>query len=210
MKITRIERASKNKAHYHLYSDDLLLMTITEETLLQFQLQKGTELSDDLLDKISEFDQIQRCLEQAYRYLSRRNHFQKELIRKLHTKGYKAEVIEKAMQHLQGKGYLNDAGLMVQFIHDAIHLKHYGPHLIKRKLIERGLESSEIEQTLAAHYAEELQHKICAQLAVKKLKTLKKTEQAKKQQKLISFLQQRGFTWEIIRQVVEENLNLIK
>lgn len=68
MQITKIERASKNKPLYHLYAEDLLLMTVKEETLLHFRLQKGMDVSDAFLQEIHTFDQLQRCLEQAYRF----------------------------------------------------------------------------------------------------------------------------------------------
>lgn len=203
MQITKIERASKNKPLYHLYADDLLLITVSEETLLHFQLQKGLKISEALLDEIHAFDQLQRCLEQAYRYLSRRGHFKRELQRKLKLKSYETEVIDKALQHLEDKGYLNDLQLMTQYIQDAIRLKQYGPLLIKSKLLERGLPGTAIDQALEEHYPTELQQQVCQQLAQKKWSSLIKSNKENLRQKLAAFLQQRGFGWEIIQPVVE-------
>jgi len=204
MQITKIERASKNKPLYHLYAEDLLLMTVKEETLLHFRLQKGMDVSDAFLQEIHTFDQLQRCLEQAYRFLSRRGHFQKELQRKLKVKGYDPEIINKALQHLEDKGYLNDVQLMVQFVQDAIHLKRYGPNLIKSKLFERGLPDSAIDQALEENYPPELQRQVCQELASKKWASLKKSAKPNIRQKLVAFLQQRGFTWETIQPIVED------
>jgi len=204
MQITKIERALKNKPLYHLYAEDLLLMTVKEETLLHFRLQKGMDVSDVFLQEIHTFDQLQRCLEQAYRFLSRRGHFQKELQRKLKVKGYDPEIINKALQHLEDKGYLNDVQLMVQFVQDAIHLKSYGPNLIKSKLFERGLPDSAIDQALEENYPPELQRQVCQELASKKWASLKKSAKPNIRQKLVAFLQQRGFTWETIQPIVED------
>ncbi len=204
MQITKIERASKKKPLYHLYNEDLLLMTVSEETLLHFHLQKGMEVNDVLLQDIHAFDQLQRCLEQAYRFLSRRGHFRKELQRKLKQKGYEAEITDQALQFLQSKGYLDDLQLMVQFVQDAIHLKRYGPNLIKSKLLERGLSATAIDQTLEEHYPRDLQQQVCRELANKKWTSLKNSGKENLKQKLAAFLQQRGFTWEIIQPVVEQ------
>ena len=207
MKISKIERVSKSKPLYHLYSSDgSLLMTITEETLLHFNLQKGQFLPEELQEEIFHFDQVQRCLEQAYRYLSRRNHFQKELMQKLRSKKFAKEIIEQAITILNDKGYLDDSNLIHQFIRDAIHLKHYGPNLIKRKLFERGVEIDQIERALEQHYSPHLQIQIGLNLAGKKLKSLKGLPVHKQKQKLTSFLQQRGFGWESIQTIVEQIL----
>ena len=203
MKISKIERVSKNKALYHLYIHEDLLMTVTENTLLHFNLQKGLELSDSLQQKIYDFDQTQRCLEQAYRYLSRRNHFRKELQRKLRTKGYDYSRIEKTLETLKQKGYLDDNALMIQYINDAIRLKQYGPNLIKQKLLERGLDGVAIDMALQEQYPSALQQETCQILAEKKLKTLQKFETQKTKQKLAAFLQQRGFTWHAIQPILE-------
>jgi len=204
MQITKIERASKNKPYYHLYADDLLLMTVRVETLLHFCLQTGMEASDAFLQEVHAYDQLQRCLEQGYRFLSRRGHFQKELRRKLRLKGYDSEVINKALQYLENKGYLNDAQLLTLFVQDAIHLKRYGPNLIKSKLFERGLPDAAIDQALKTHYPPELQHQICQELANKKWSILKKSTKPNIRQKLGAFLQQRGFTWETIQPIIED------
>ncbi len=203
MKISKIERAAKNKALYHLYADDTLLMTISEDTLVHFNLQKGQTLSAEKQQAIYDFDQVQRCLQQAYRYLARRNHFKKELQRKLHNKGYASQTIEQTLQILQEKNYLNDTRLTIQFIHDGVRLKQYGPNLLKQKLFERGVPSSQIDEALAEHYPETLQEKTCVALAQKKFSTLKTMETTKARQKLASFLQQRGFYWETIQPVLE-------
>ncbi|WP_456442989.1 regulatory protein RecX [Caldithrix abyssi] len=203
MQITRIERASKSKPRYHLYADDALLMTVTEETLLHFRLHKGLTLSYALQEEIFAHDQLQRCLEQAYRYLSRRSHFRKELARKLTAKGYPPHVIEQALDYLDKKGYLNDHDLMFQFIHDAIRLKQYGPHLIKRKLFERGLSGDQIDAALDSAYPPDLQAATCHSLALKKLKSLQNLEPSRVRQKLFAFLQQRGFNNENIQPVIE-------
>ncbi len=204
MKITRIERASKGKAVYNIYAEDLLLFSVTEDTLVHFGLQKGMELSEKLQEEIFAHDQLQRCLHQAYRYLSRRNHFQAELRRKLKAKGFSAEIITRTLEVLQEKGYLNTESLISQFISDAINLKKYGPLLIIKKLAERGIAPAQSEDELNRLYPIEKQLEVATRLAEKKWASFSPTVNfSKRRQKLSAFLQQRGFTFEVIQEILQ-------
>ncbi len=200
MKITKLERAKKQQPVYHIYSNDTLLLSVTEETLIRFQLNKGMELSEEILDEIHRYDQIQRCTLQAIRYLSRRGHFEQELEQKLHQKGYDSQIIQRTLENLRHKKYLDDTNLMKQFVHDGIHLRKYGPLLLKQKLIAKGIHAADAEAFLARVYKENLQTEIAQKLAGKKWRSYgKNTPLAKRKQKVAAFLQQRGFTWNIIR-----------
>ncbi len=203
--ITKIEKASRNKPLYHVYSGDALLFTITEETLLHFWLAKGKEFSDAQLREIFEFDRVQRCVQQALRYLSRRGHFALELKRKLQAKGYETQIIEQAISYLRQKGYLNDVQLTTQFIHDGIQLKKYGPLLLKKKLLEKGAPRDSIEMLLQEMYSPEKQKALARELFQKKFRTLsRQLPPAKQRQKIAAFLQQRGFTWDVIQPLLDE------
>lgn len=203
--ITKIERASNAKPLYHLYADDVLLLTITEETLLHFLLSKGKELSEQKLEEIHRFDQIQQCVQQALRYLSRRGHFVLELKRKLRNKGFRDDIIEQALKYLQGKNYLNDDQLTAQFVHDGIHLKKYGPLLLKKKLFEKGVAADIIERHVQQAYPLQKQEELARQLLEKKLRSLPPDlPPVRRNQKIAAFLQQRGFSWNVIQSVLNE------
>ena len=205
MKISKIERAKKQTPTYHIYSDDTLLLSVTEETLIHFHLSKGMELNDETLDEIYQYDQVQQCMLQAVRYLSRRGHFEQELRQKLRNKGYDAPIIDRTLQNLRQKRYLDDLNLMKQFVHDGIHLRKYGPLLLKQKLIAKGIAASEAENFLHRAYPEELQREVAHGLAKKKWRSLNPDHPPeKRKQKLVAFLQQRGFSWNIIRPLLDQ------
>ena len=205
MQITKIERAKKRTPAYHIYSDDTLLFTISEETLVHFRLSKGMQLSEQDLQKIYEYDQVQWCFLQAVRYLSRRGHFELELKQKLHHKGYAPEIIDQTIQQLRQKKLLDDEHLMVQFVHDGIHLRKYGPLLLAKKLMVKGVPSDQIRTYLQEAYPQDKQMQIAAELFRKKQATLPdKLSSQQRRQKLSAFLQQRGFGWDVIRPLLDE------
>ena len=52
MIITKIELQKKNKSRYNLYSEDIYLFSITEDTLIHFNIAKGQNFSDTELEHI--------------------------------------------------------------------------------------------------------------------------------------------------------------
>ncbi len=204
MKISKIERATKRTPAYHIYSDETLLLTITEETLIQFHLNKGMEISEDEWETIDRFDQVQWCLLQAVRYLSRRGHFELELKQKLRTKGFAKDIITLALKQLKQKHYLDDAKIMEQFVHDGVHIRNYGPQLLTKKLLAKGIPFEAIKAYLAIAYPESTQSKIAHYLFHKKLRALSKhLSPAQRRKKMAAFLRQRGFDWHIIQPLVD-------
>lgn len=206
MKLTKIERHKGRKALYDLYSDDIFLFTIHEDTLVHYTLQKGKTYTDAQLRKIQEFDRVMQCTHQAYRYLSRRPHLNAELRRKLYQKAYSKEIINQTIEILQKQKYLNDSDFIGRYIKDEMNIKHIGPLRIKSKLLQKGARSEDIEHLLQKIYGERQVIENARLQMNKKLAALKDIEPLKKRQKLIHFLQQKGFSWQTIEQLHIHNI----
>ena len=208
MLITKVEVQKKQKNYFNLYTnDDIYLFSVTEETLLKFTISKNKEFSEAELNAIQSYDQKMRCINQAYRYLTRRPHLNAELKRKLLSKNYSNSIIERTLEYLIQKNYLNDNVFIKMFMNEQINLKKSGPLIIKKKLMEKGALSSSIDPILSEGYPEELQLENAAKLFQVKIKTIRDHDQKKVKEKLFRFLQQKGFTWPVIEKVFAGNFN---
>lgn len=208
MLITKVEVQKKQKNYFNLYTnDDIYLFSVTEETLLKFTISKNKEFSEAELNAIQSYDQKMRCINQAYRYLTRRPHLNAELKRKLLSKNYSNSIIERTLEYLNQKNYLNDNVFIKMFMNEQINLKKSGPLIIKKKLMEKGALSSSIDPILSEGYPEELQLENAAKLFQVKIKTIRDHDQKKVKEKLFRFLQQKGFTWPVIEKVFAGNFN---
>ena len=201
MQITKIEIQKKNKYRYSLYSDDVFLFGVTEDTLLHFGISKGKDYSDEELHEIQRFEQVSQCLHQSYRYLRRRAHLKNELRTKLLQKQYLNDVIDQTLEILLQKKYLDDAAFIRQFIKDAVNFKKMGPLLIKKKLLGKGANGQKVEDILNDAYTENQQTRNALSLAEKKKQTLT-GDPGKKKQKLFSYLKQKGFGTDAILSVL--------
>src|SRR5699024_6454329 len=81
-----------------------------------------------------------------------------------------------------------------------------GPQLVKRELIEKGVSTRIAEETIKK-YTYEIQYEKAMKWAEKRLKTTKKDSLQKQYQKMQATLMQKGFTYDVISDVMEEVKN---
>ena len=202
--ITKIERQKKNKQRYSLFSEDKFIVGISEESLLEFNIYSGKDLSEEVLTQIEKKENFIAIREQAWRFLARRMHSEKELSDKLINKGYDQENIDNISLELKNKNYLNDNSFARQMISDELYLKKSGPVLIKTKLLKKGVEITLVSSLIDELYDEELQYQNCRYFANKKFSSLKNINDGSKKTKLANFLIQNGFSWDICNRVISD------
>jgi regulatory protein len=200
--ITRIESQQKHKNRFSLFNGDNFICGLSEEILLEFNLYPGKEISEQTIDVIKQKEKYVMVREEAWRYLSRREHSYKELKDKLLLKGFESLVVEQILGDLKKKDYVNDERYARQLLQDVISLKKSGPLLIKSKLMKKGIENNLINDLLHELYSPELQENNCRELAGKKLKSLQTLDELHQKKRLNSYLVQKGYTWEICSRVI--------
>ncbi len=88
--------------------------------------------------------------------LSRRDHFQRELVEKLRTRDFPANEIEDAIARLEELDLLNDERIAQRFIEVRAAERGWGPHRLAAELRKRGMSAgdadrlSDVSEELAA------------------------------------------------------------
>ncbi len=171
--------------------------------MLKFLVQKSrTKGWRHRLSK-QEVEQIKAsCL----RLLARREHSQLELLNKLEVKGYSVDLIKAVIDKLITAGWQSDKRFAESYARNRIR-SGYGPLRIDYELRQRGIDNVEhdfIIAELAGSWLDQIE-----QVYLRKYnssRTLTADEWAKRTR----FLQQRGFTFEIIRSLYDRvNISLI-
>ncbi len=197
MKISKIEVQKKNKHRFNLYAEEAYLFSVSEDTLVHFHLQKGKTYSDAELEAIQAYEEQIRCVAQAYRYLARRPHLIAELRVKLKQKEFETHSIDSTIDLLIQKKYLDDADFIRRFIKDQVQLKLTGPLKIRQKLLQKGADATLTDALLSELYPFDTQ----VENARRQYEKRKQRSDTPDKQKLIRNLLQKGFTWEVIKQV---------
>lgn len=86
-------------------------------------------------------------LEYAYRLLAQRAYSEQELTDRLLAKGFTAAAAARTVAHLKTQGYLDDTRLAADQA-ERLRTRGFGPEGVRAKLLQKGLSTEMVEQTL--------------------------------------------------------------
>ncbi len=142
---------------------------------------------------------MNKALQCAIQLLARREHSLAELTDKLSQKGYLEAEIEEALTLCQSKGLQSNLRFTESLCRTRIR-QGYGPVRIRQELVAKGVERNHIDDILCGEHHQWITH--AQEVWTKKYKMTPNASFVEKQ-KQRQFLFYRGFTTEMIAQVVK-------
>lgn len=200
MILSQITRKGKS---VNLLFDDGETIILPYDLFVQLGIYKGSVFNEKSKDELLIRIETYKTKQNAFRYLSGRNHSKNELKIKLLRKGYKKTIIENVLDDLERLNYLNDADFTYNFY--KINIKKKGINKIKTDLYKKGVDRNIIEETGLKFLDDPLLIETAKSLANKKIITLQRKENTKiqKKQKLYQYLFAKGYSTDIITRVLE-------
>lgn len=207
-KITKINK-QQNGERYNLFLDEVFFCGVTEDTLVELGLKKGMIVDEKAIEEIEKEEHNNKCFNYAIFLLSQRNYFEKILRNKLKEKEYDEEAITFTINKLYHYGYLNEEHLVQAYINDKKRFSKKGPRYLASMLRAKGVEQETINQALEENYQQEEALENCKELISKKLGYYqrKTKDEYTLKGKLYTFLAQRGYHSEVIKQAIEAVLH---
>ncbi|MCK5084267.1 MAG: regulatory protein RecX [Candidatus Pacebacteria bacterium] len=130
-----------------------------------------------------------------------------EIKTRLEKKGFGTKIINEVLRDLEKYRYTNDEQFAESYINDRMNFRPCGNFLIRKELKEKGVEENIIERKIEELIGEEIEIASAKKLAEKKLRTISdKTDKSKINQKVRSYLQSRGYSFDIISRVIEDEV----
>ncbi|HHW48490.1 MAG TPA: regulatory protein RecX [Clostridiaceae bacterium] len=201
MKITAIERNKKNKDRFTVFVDNQPSFTISEEDYLSLNLYEEREITDDEIDYIKNEVNFRRAKSAAVKYLSMKLRNEKEVYLKLLNEGYDSKTADRVVEELKSLGYINDKLYVQKYIFDRSKLKPKSKRLLKLELLNKGIREEDIDEVMADWKPDE--SVIAENLARKKFGKYDLRDE-KIVKRIISFLHHRGFSYEMINEVIRK------
>ena len=123
---------------------------------------------------------------------------------KMERKEYSSQEIKETIDFLIAKNFLDDERFARNFVRFKKSLKPTGKYYLQNKLRQKKIDNDIIEKVLGENsdQAEEVEDAADRWLAKNK-----KLPKEKIYEKLSRYLVSRGFSWEIVKEVVEEKIN---
>lgn len=207
IKIVRITTQNNNKERFSIYIDqgngEEYGFSVDQDVLIEFQLRKGKELTEDELKEILYKDEIKKAFNLTLNFLSYRMRSEKEIRDYLLKKSFHEDVVAVVIYKLRNNQYVNDLEFAKSFVHSRVFNTTKGPLMIRQELQQKGISEKLIQESLE-EFPEEKQLEIAMQFAQKNTKQKKALSDYQIKQKIGQALMARGFPQLIVKTVIAE------
>jgi regulatory protein len=141
----------------------------------------------------------------ALRILTRRDHSEAELRRKLQERGFGSGEVVAAVSRMQGLGYLDDRRFARQWAESAIRNgRGFGPR-IRLELLRRGVAEAVITDVLASLNEGYGEREVLTALIARKFGGFDyRSATDREKRRVVNFLQRRGFSLSLILDVLHQ------
>ncbi|HXL35781.1 MAG TPA: RecX family transcriptional regulator [Ktedonobacteraceae bacterium] len=190
-----------NPDRINLFVDGRFLMGVNAVIVLQMGLRLEQELTPEQLEQLQSEEVEQRAVDRALNFLSYRPRSREEVRRYLRRKETPPEIIETALARLDRLDFVNDRTFAGFWIESREHFSPRGARALKNELRMKGVERDVVDELVNDEQDEER----ALRAGRKKAMTLVNTtniDYATFRNRLGSFLQRRGFGYQIVTKTV--------
>lgn len=201
MVVTKTEAVTSAK--YKVEVDGEFAFVLYKKELDRFGIHENEELSEETYHKIKKEVVLKRAKLRALHLLEDMDRTRAGLREKLRKNMYPEDVIDEAIAYVDSFGYLNDDRYAENFV--LSHKAHKSRKELLVLLNSKGISSEQAEHAMEFCYGEEEEKEAIRRiLQKKKIDTQMSSEQ--EMQKTYGYLARRGFRYEAIRQVIQNNI----
>lgn len=206
MVIERIVSKDDQKAIVFLDNGEKLILH--KDVLYQSGLRKGDVISSDRFISLNKQETFYLIKQKAFRLLQRRIHTSRELYTKLRQKFSDDLLIKNCLTELQQKGFINDKEFAISFMSEKQNSKKWSKAKLKSELIKRGVSNEIISEVFNQIFDTDREIESATALAEKKFLQITKKENDKRKvfQKIMMYLQSKGYDYEMSSEVVKKIL----
>lgn len=200
--MAKITRAIFNKRRktVRIDLDNHRRADVSLELATSLGVRPGMEVSEDEFSIIIKKSQAQSLVDKAYKYISYRPRSEQEV--RLHLKkSGSLEEIEKTIAKLKKLGVINDLSFAEWWAEQRRLFRPKSRLVIAQELKQKG-----ISKIIVDGIKSEMDERSTAsQIAKKKLEKMNRLlSQEEKKKKIIPYLARRGFSWDVIREIIEK------
>lgn len=207
LEITAIDIQKHNPNKVSVFVDGKYSFSITVATARNEGLCVGKEISEEMIQRIKGTDEPNMAFIRVIMYLDRGLKTEKECRKKLHDKGFSEEAIEFAIKKAKDLDYINDERYVERYI-EVFGVEHgRGEYRLKRDLFMKGIDKDVAEKKIEELYSKDDKYENAYKFGKKKYEMVKNDPPHKAKQKVYQHLSSKGFSSEIIIQVIEKLIN---
>ena len=202
-KVTAIEIQKKNPRRRNVFLDGEFAFGIHQDVLLEKGFGIGDVLTEKDVAAILIAEQTKGAKEKALRLLAVRGRSEHEMRKRLREVNIDNTIIENVIEVLLRIGLLNDKEFALSFARSQVATKPCGELLLRQALKQKGISDELINCAVEEAYREKPQTDIATFLAIKKKRQFQSIEELKAKKRTSDFLLRRGFSWDIVSNILD-------
>lgn len=196
--VTALEVQKRNKNRVNVFIDEEYALSLTLDEAAR--LRKGQVLTDADVERLQGDDEVTRAVDSGARFLSHRPRSVQEVRRNLVEKEFQPSVVDEALERLTTLGYLDDRAFAEFWLRDRGQFKPLSTRALRYELRQKGVSDAILGELLADQDEEAAAY----QAAQQQLKRLYGKSPDEVRQKLIGFLQRRGFSFSVAKNIMRQ------
>ena len=191
--IVSILPQKKNKSRYTIKFKSGKIIGLSETNLISYKISVGQKISSNLLSKIDNDERLQSIKFKALNYLSYRPRSKREVYLSLLKKGFNQDEIDKVLEELVAKGYLDDESFAKTYARYLIKFKRLGRIAVVNRFFAHNINQEILNPILDKLYEKYPPDLLISEIVKKK--KYPKTSDTINDKKLINYLKRKGFSW---------------
>ena len=197
MIITKLKQGVKNPNRVNVFVDEKYAFSLDVAQVADFKLKVGAEISEEDLTELKKASEFGKLYQRTLEWVLTRPRSEKEtrdyLYKKIYEKKLDKIYIDRIIERLESKKYLDDAKFAEWYVENRFVKKGISRRRLKMELAKKGISKDIVENVVNLRDDEEEIRKIIA-------KKRKKYDD----EKLISYLSRQGFDYQLARSLVLE------
>ncbi|MBS5965942.1 MAG: RecX family transcriptional regulator [Finegoldia magna] len=189
--------------------DKFVIETDTKESFLlsyndfeRYKIHNEMTIDDELYTHLLNISKFTEAFEISLNFLSYKLRTEKEIITKLKSKKFSTEIIDEVITKLKNLDLLDDYNYAKIFINDKINLTNYSKRRIINDLYQKGIDKRIYEDYLEDVFGYNMELDKATQIVETKINIWKeKHEGYDLKNKIVTFLLQKGFSYDVAKQV---------
>jgi regulatory protein len=202
--ITKISAQEHNPDRLNVFLGEVFAFGVGIDAAASQQLEVGLELTPERVTEIKITDEIGRATESALGLVARRPRSVREITDRLRRKGFEQATIDRAIEKLEGWGYIDDTEFARFWVENRASHKPRGHRLLEQELRQKGVDRELVKEAIAE--AEIDEEGAALDLARAKLPSYKHDDPQTARRKLVGYLQRRGFDYDVIKPAIDQVL----
>ena len=200
-RITAINSQRRNPNRYSIFIDGEFVLGIDKKTVEDMDLRVGKLVDEKDLKKITSQEELNKAQAYALMLLGYRERSLREIKIRMRQKGYEEKLVEKVVKYLKDRNLINDKRFTQLWAESRIK-KGYGRWRIQSELEQKGVNREITDEILKDLYSGIDEVQVALDLVEKKRWVSK--EPPRLTERVSNLLKRRGFSFEVISNVVEK------